>query len=259
MMKRFFVVSFFIFGIILFSFMFMSETHKLNFQIKSNYQIEEKIMESYLELQETNSTLMEKGFELEEMVQYKDKLNEEELFLLESQNKLNQEISSYKIYESKDPRIFVDLNDSLVTETLNQIITPSMGNAEKARAIFNYARDEIKKDDKLIRNGRIDYWNYPKNIIQSKKGEYEDKIILLVSMLRASGFSENDVEVVGAKINLLNSTSSDIWVELKLNGNIYLLLPRENNNFDSFNKNDIYKVYSVEELFRFNDKKLMRS
>ncbi len=259
MMKRFFVVSFFIFGILLFSFMFMSETQKLNFQTKSNYQIEEEIMESYLALQETNSTLMEKIFELEEMVQYKDKLSEEELFLLEAQNKLNQEISSYKIYESKDPRIFVDLNDSLLTETLNQIITPGMGNAEKARAIFNYTRDEIKKDDKLIRNGRIDYWNYPKNIIQSKKGEYEDKIILLVSMLRASGFSENEVEVVGAKINLLNSTSSDIWVELKLNGNVYLLLPREKNNFDSYNKNDIYKLYSVQELFRFNDKKLMRS
>ena len=157
MMKRFFVVSFFIFGILLFSFMFMSETQKLNFQTKSNYQIEEEIMESYLALQETNSTLMEKIFELEEMVQYKDKLSEEELFLLEAQNKLNQEISSYKIYESKDPRIFVDLNDSLLTETLNQIITPGMGNAEKARAIFNYTRDEIKKDDKLIRNGRIDY------------------------------------------------------------------------------------------------------
>ena len=105
MMKRFFVVSFFIFGILLFSFMFMSETQKLNFQTKSNYQIEEEIMESYLALQETNSTLMEKIFELEEMVQYKDKLSEEELFLLEAQNKLNQEISSYKIYESKDPRI----------------------------------------------------------------------------------------------------------------------------------------------------------
>lgn len=259
MIKRLFVVSLFIFGIILFSFMFMSETQKLDFQIKSNYEIEEKIMESYLELQETNSTLIEKKLELEELVQYKDKLSEEELSLLETQNKLNQEVSSYSVYESKDPRIFVDLNDSLVTETLDQIITPSMGNAEKARAIFNYTRDEIKKEDRLIRNGRIDYWNYPKNIIQSKKGEYEDKIILLVSMLRASGFSENDVEVVGAKINLLNSTSSDIWVELKLNGNVYLLLPREKNNFDSYNKNDIYKLYSVQELFRFNDKKLMGS
>jgi predicted transglutaminase-like cysteine proteinase len=239
--------------------MFISETQKLDSQIKSNYEIEEKIMKSYLELKETNSTLIEKILELDEMVQYKDKLSEEELSLLEAQNKLNQEISSYNVYESKDPRIFVEINDSLVTETLNQIITPTMGNAEKARAIFNYTRDEINKDDGLIRNGRIDYWNYPKNILQSKKGEYEDKIILLVSMLRASGFSENDVEVVGAKINLLNSTSSDIWVELKLNGNTYLLLPRENNNFDSYNKNDIYKLYSVQELFRFNDKKLMRS
>jgi predicted transglutaminase-like cysteine proteinase len=237
----------------------MSETQKLDSQIKSNYEIEEKIMESYLELQETNSTLIEKKLELDEMIQYKDKLSEEELSILETQNKLNQEISSYNIYESKDPRIFVEINDSLVTETLSQIITPAMGNAEKARAIFNYTRDEIKKDDKLIRNGRIDYWNYPDNILLSKKGEYEDKIILLVSMLRASGFSENDVEVVGAKINLLNSTSSDIWVELKLNGNIYLLLPREKNNYDSYNKNDIYKLYSVQELFRFNDKKLMRS
>ncbi|HOI77591.1 MAG TPA: transglutaminase-like domain-containing protein, partial [Methanofastidiosum sp.] len=186
-------------------------------------------------------------------------LSEEEKSLLEIQNKLNQEVFSYNVYESKDPRDFVDINDSLVLETLNQIITPNMGNAEKARAIFNYTRDEISKDEKLIRNGRIDYWNYPKNIINSKKGQYEDKIILLISMLRSAGFKENEAEVVGAKISLLDSTSSDIWVELKLNGNTYLLLPRENNNFDSFTKDTIYKMYSVQELYRFNDKTLMRS
>ena len=257
--KRFFIILFLLASILFFSLMFMSETQKLNVQLKSNYGLEDKITESYTILQGTNSSLIEKRLELDEKIQYKNNLSEEEKFLLEIQNKLNQEVFSYNVYESKDPRDFVDVNDSLVLETLKQIITPNMGNAEKARAIFNYTRDEITKDEKLIRNGRIDYWNYPKNIINSKKGQYEDKIILLVSMLRAAGFKENEVEVVGAKISLLNSNSSDIWVELKLNGNTYLLLPRENNNFDSFTKDDIYKIYSVQELFRFNDKTLMRS
>jgi len=185
--------------------MFMSETQKLNVQLKSNYELEDKITESYTILQETNSSLIEKRLELDEKIQYKNNLSEEEKSLLEIQNKLNQEVFSYNVYESKDPRDFVDINDSLVLETLNQIITLNMGNAEKARAIFNYTRDEITKDEKLIRNGRIDYWNYPKNIINSKKGQYEDKIILLISMLRATGFNENEAEVVGAKISLLNS------------------------------------------------------
>ena len=257
--KRFFIILFLLAGILFFSSMFMSQTQKLNVQLKSNYDLENKVTESYTIFQETNSSLIEKRLELDEKIQYKNKLSEEEKSLLEIQNKLNQEVFSYNVYESKYPRDFVDVNDTLVLEVLSQIITPNMGKAEKARAIFNYTRDEITKDEKLIRNGRIDYWNYPKNIINSKKGEYEDKIILLVSMLRAAGFKENEVEVVGAKISLINSTSSDIWVELKLNGNTYLLLPRENNNFDSFNKNDIYKIYNVQELFRFNDKKLMRS
>jgi len=239
--------------------MFVSETEKLKLQLNSNNELEDRINQSYKTLQETNSTLIEKKLILNEKIQYKNKLNEDEKSLLEEQNKLNHEVFSYNVYESKDPRDFVEINDSLVLDTLGQIITPNMGNAEKARAIFNYTRDEISKDEKLIRNGRIDYWNYPKNIINSKKGEYEDKIILLISMLRAVGFKESEVEVVGAKISLINSTSSDIWVELKLNGNTYLLLPRENNNFDSFNKNDIYKIYNVQELFRFNDKTLMRS
>lgn len=246
-------------GIILSSFMLFSETEKLNLQLSSNNELEDRVTQYYTILQETNSTLIEKRLILDEKIQYKNKLSEDEKSLLEEQNKLNQEVFSYNVYESKDPRDFVDINDPLVLETLDQIITPNMGNAEKARAIFNYTRDEISKDEKLIRNGRIDYWNYPKNIINSKKGEYEDKIILLISMLRAAGFKESEVEVVGAKISLINSTSSDIWVELKLNGNTYLLLPRENNNFDSFNKNDIYKIYNVQELFRFNDKTLMRS
>lgn len=246
-------------GIVLSSFMLFSETEKLNLQLSSNNELEDRVTQYYTILQETNSTLIEKRLILDEKIQYKNKLSEDEKSLLEEQNKLNQEVFSYNVYESKDPRDFVDINDPLVLETLDQIITPNMGNAEKARAIFNYTRDEISKDEKLIRNGRIDYWNYPKNIINSKKGEYEDKIILLISMLRAAGFKESEVEVVGAKISLINSTSSDIWVELKLNGNTYLLLPRENNNFDSFNKNDIYKIYNVQELFRFNDKTLMRS
>lgn len=246
-------------GIVLSSFMLFSETEKLNLQLSSNNELEDRVTQYYTILQETNSTLIEKRLILDEKIQYKNKLSEDEKSLLEEQNKLNQEVFSYNVYESKDPRDFVDINDPLVLETLDQIITPNMGNAEKARAIFNYTRDEISKDEKLIRNGRIDYWNYPKNIINSKKGEYEDKIILLISMLRAAGFKESEVEVVGAKISLINSTSSDIWVELKLNGNTYLLLPRENNNYDSFNKNDIYKIYNVQELFRFNDKTLMRS
>lgn len=259
MSKRLFIILFLLMGIVLSSFMLFSETEKLNLQLSSNNELEDRVTQYYTILQETNSTLIEKRLILDEKIQYKNKLSEDEKSLLEEQNKLNQEVFSYNVYESKDPRDFVDINDPLVLETLDQIITPNMGNAEKARAIFNYTRDEISKDEKLIRNGRIDYWNYPKNIINSKKGEYEDKIILLISMLRAAGFKESEVEVVGAKISLINSTSSDIWVELKLNGNTYLLLPRENNNFDSFNKNDIYKIYNVQELFRFNDKTLMRS
>lgn len=256
--KRFFIIIFLLISILFFSIMFMSETQKLNIQLKSNYELKDKLTESNTILQETNSSLIEKRLELNEKIQYKNKLSEEDKSLLGIQNRLNQEIISYKDYESKDPRHFVDVNDSLVLETLSQIITPQMADAEKARAIFNYTRDEIIKDEKLIRNGRIDYWNYPKNIIDSKKGQYEDKIILLISMLRATGFEVNEVEVVGAKLNLIDSTSSDIWVELKLDGNTYLLLPRENNNFDSFNKNDIYKIYNVQELFRFNDKNLAR-
>lgn len=257
--KRLFIILFLLMGIVFSSFMFVSETEKLNLQLSSNNELEDRVTQYYTILQETNSTLIEKRLILDEKIQYRNKLNEDEKSLLEKQNKLNQEAFLYNVYESKDPRDFIDINDSLVLETLDQIITPNMGNAEKARAIFNYTRDEISKEEKLIRNGRIDYWNYPKNIINSKKGEYEDKIILLISMLRATGFKESEVEVVGAKISLINSTSSDIWVELKLNGNTYLLLPRENNNFDSFNKNDIYKIYNVQELFRFNDKTLMRS
>jgi len=76
-------------------------------------------------------------------------------------------------------------------------------------------------------------------------------------MLRTAGFKESDVEVVGAKLELAGSTSSDIWVELKFNGRTYLLLPRLNNNYDSFNKDEIYSLYKVEELYRFNDKKLV--
>jgi len=251
--KKFYIVLFLILSIIFFSGMLLSETQKLNIQLKSNYQLEEEINQAYESLKVTNSSFIEKKIEFDEKILYKNQLIKEESSLLELQNSLNQEIILFRTYESKDPRIFVDVNDSKLLEILNQLINSSMNNSEKAEAIFNYTRDNISKEDTLIRNGRIDYWNYPKDIIENKKGGYEDKIILLISMLRASGFSNNEVEVVGAKISLIDSTSSDIWVEIKLGGDTYLLLPREKNNFDSFNKTEIYKLYDVQELFRFND------
>ncbi|KYC52479.1 MAG: hypothetical protein AMQ74_00712 [Candidatus Methanofastidiosum methylothiophilum] len=256
--KRIFIVVFLIILSLIFSIMFIFQSEKVNIQFKSNSELKEKVNQAYIFLKDTNSVLSEKKSILLDKSSFRKELNEEDKSLLEKQNQLNLIVFSYRLYETNDPRDFIDVNDSIVKEAIDQIITPNMGQAEKVRAIFNFVRDEIKKDEKLIRNGRIDYWNYPKDILQDKKGEYEDKIILLISMLRTAGFSENDVEVVGAKLSILNSNSSDIWVELKLNGRTYLLLPREDNNYDSFNKNDIYFLYNVQEIYRFNDKKLMR-
>lgn len=257
--NRVFVILFLLITSILFSFMFISQSQKVNIQLNSNKVLKEKVNQTYLLVQDINSTLNEKKATLDEKIDFKNELAGEEKNLIEEQNRLNLEVVSYKVYETDDPRHFVDVNDTIIQETLDQIIKPNMGDGEKVREIFNFVRDEIYKDEKIVRNGRIDYWNYPKDILVNKKGEYEDKIILLVSMLRTAGFSENDVEVVGAKIIFFNSTSSDIWVEINLNGRTYLLLPREKNNFDSFDKNDIYSLYNVQELYRFNDKKIMRS
>ena len=258
MIKRYFVILFLLFGISFSTFMIVEQTQKLNLQLKLNKDLEDTIKQSYSNLKETNATFIEKKLILLGKIQHKNELNEAENNLLNLQNKLNQDVYSYSIYESKDPREFVDVNNSSVLKVLEQITKSNMGSNEKAKTIFNYARDEIVKEDKLTRNGRIDYWNYSKNTIDNKKGSYEDKIVLLASLLRSVGFNENDVEIVGAKVNMSESTFSDMWVELKLGGSTYLLLPRENNNFDSFNKNDIYKLYRIQELFRFNDKIILR-
>ncbi|HOI77929.1 MAG TPA: hypothetical protein PLI06_10025, partial [Methanofastidiosum sp.] len=72
--KRFSIILFLLVGILFFSLMFMSETQKLNVQLKSNYELEGKITESYTILQETNSSLIEKRLELDEKIQYKNNL-----------------------------------------------------------------------------------------------------------------------------------------------------------------------------------------
>ncbi len=257
MERRFWIIAFLLITTIFFSYMFHIQNQRVNSQLDINNMLKEKLDQSYLIIDTANSTLKDKKILLDEKINYLNQLALEEKSLQEKQNDLTLQVFSYRVYETSDPRDFVDVNDPNVQYTLNQIITPSMGNGEKVRAIFNYVRDDIIKEEKLTRNGRIDYWNYPKNIIETKKGEYEDKIILLASMLRTAGFKESDVEVVGAKLELAGSTSSDIWVELKINGRIYLLLPRLNNNYDSFNKDEIYSLYKVEELYRFNDKKLV--
>lgn len=254
MERRFLIIAFLLITITFFSYMFHIENQKVNAQLDINTMLKEKVDQSYLIIDTANSTLKDRKILLDEKINYINQLTLEEKSLQEKQNDLTLQVFSYRVYETNDPRDFVDVNDPNVQYTLTQIITPSMGDGEKVRAIFNYVRDDIIKEEKLTRNGRIDYWNYPKNIIETKKGEYEDKIILLASMLRTAGFNESDVEVVGAKLELAGSTSSDIWVELKFNGRTYLLLPRLNNNYDSFNKDEIYSLYKVEELYKLSCK-----
>jgi hypothetical protein len=103
---------------------------------------------------------------------------------------------------------FIQPNDPLVQGALKDIYQNKLFFGSDLRAIRNWVATNIEfKSDLekswlncLLRNlNPFEYWQYPQETIKSKSGDCEDFAILLCSLLRASGYSSEEVFVALGK------------------------------------------------------------
>jgi predicted transglutaminase-like cysteine proteinase len=115
-------------------------------------------------------------------------------------------------------------------------------------ALRNWVGDNIQYGHDEEVYGVPDYWQFGKETVSLRTGDCEDFAILLCSLLRAAGYSSNDVYVVIGK----SAEGYHAWVKINL-GTVgwYNLEPQENGWATLVG--DFLTLSDYQALYEFND------
>ncbi|MFQ6052059.1 MAG: transglutaminase domain-containing protein [Candidatus Hydrothermarchaeota archaeon] len=189
---------------------------------KENKELKEKLIEKNQRLQDQEKEISElrlKILELEENIERKDK-------------KIAELENTVKYYSGRDPKALIRNED--VSYLVSRICLGA-NHTECEKRIFYYVRDEIRYQHDVL---GLEVWQTPSETLKIKKGDCEDKAILLGSMLRTINSPEEVFINVGKKGNY-----GHVWVTLE--GKI--LEPYDKNPFELDEKEN-YEIF-----YRFND------
>ena len=163
---------------------------------------------------------------------------------------LQEEVDYFECLERCTPDIFVTVDNPYVKAKVDELTQGLTTLREKQEAIYEFVRDEIDDDEYLFRTGRLDLWEYPEDILKRGKGHYEDKFLLLLTMLRIAGTPPEDVRFVRAEVD---GDDSWIWVECSDGDTWWILDPFEEYTFTDNPKDTFYRQHKVVILWWFND------
>ena len=96
---------------------------------------------------------------------------------------------------------------------------------------------------------RFEYWQFPEETLKLKTGDCEDQAILLCTLLRANGYSPEDVKVV---FGLTSSNAGHAWVELLYQGDWIVFDPTSDTN-TYIEKTKYYSLINAKYKGSFND------
>ena len=164
---------------------------------------------------------------------------------------VRQEVNYFECLERCAPDKFVTVDNSYVKAKVDELTQGLTTLREKQEAIYEFVRDEIDDDEYIFHTGRLDLWEYPEDILKRGSGHYEDKFLLLLTMLRIAGTPPEDVRFVAAEVD---GNDSWIWVECYDGSTWWVLDPFEGYTFTDNPKDEFYSAYRVIILWWFNDK-----
>jgi predicted transglutaminase-like cysteine proteinase len=145
-------------------------------------------------------------------------------------------------------KLFITPREPSLVALKDEVLKESLLNVKDWIALRNWVGNNVKyrHDDAVY--GVPEYWQFGKETVSLKTGDCEDFAILLCSLLRAAGYSANDVYVVIGK----NADSYHAWVKINL-GRVgwYNLEPQEN-GFATF-IGDFLTLSGFQALYDFND------
>jgi transglutaminase-like putative cysteine protease len=163
---------------------------------------------------------------------------------------LEQELNKFTCLENCTPDTFVTVDNPYVKATVDEITAGLTTLKEKQKAVFEFVRDNIEDDENIFRTGRTDYWEYPEDILERGKGHFEDKYLLLMTMLRMVGTAPEHVMFIAGEVD---GSDNWIWVEVYDGERWWILDPFEGYEFEEESKDRFYTNHEVVILWWFND------
>jgi predicted transglutaminase-like cysteine proteinase len=162
----------------------------------------------------------------------------------ESINGLKEEINTYEKLKKYDMTVFITPENQNIKSFSNEIGT------NNPVEVYRFVRDEIKyEEDYLNFDYRFEYWQFPEETLKLRTGDCEDQAILLCTLLRAKGYSPEDVKVV---FGLTSSNTGHAWVELFYQGNWVVFDPTSSAS-DFIEKTRYYSLINASYKGSFND------
>ena len=168
----------------------------------------------------------------------------------ESVKPIEEEVNPFKFLETSSPDNFVTVNNAYVKAKVDEITAGLTTLKEKQVAVFEFVRDEIIFNEDRFRFGRLDMWEYPEDILKRGSGHFEDKYLLLVTMLRMVGTPPNHVKFIAADVD---GNDKWAWVEAYDGDTWWVLDPFEGYEFTDQPKDRFYDEHEVVILWWFND------
>jgi predicted transglutaminase-like cysteine proteinase len=152
---------------------------------------------------------------------------------------------------SDDPelvKLFVTPRESSLVALKDEVLKEALLNVKDWIALRNWVGDNIqyRHDDDVY--GVREYWQFGKETVSLRTGDCEDFALLLCSLLRAAGYSADDVYVVIGKA----ANGYHAWVKINL-GSVgwYNLEPQENGWATLVG--DFITLSDFQALYEFND------
>jgi hypothetical protein len=115
-------------------------------------------------------------------------------------------------YEQSIPKLYITPREGTVASTEDSVIRNKFLLLPNWMALRDWVGNNIDYRDDSTVHGKTEFWQLPKETLQLRTGDCEDFSILLCSLLRANGWSANDVYVVVGE----NDGSRHAWIKINL-------------------------------------------
>jgi transglutaminase-like putative cysteine protease len=145
-------------------------------------------------------------------------------------------------------KLFVTPREPSLVALKNEVLKDSLLNVKDWIALRNWVGSNIqyRHDDEV--NGVRDYWQFGKETVALKTGDCEDFSILLCSLLRAAGYSPDNVYIVIGK----NQNGYHAWVKINLEAIGWYNIEPQEDGFATL-VGDFLTLSDYQALYEFND------
>lgn len=151
-------------------------------------------------------------------------------------------------------KLFITPREATVVQLENEILNDKSFITPNWIALRDWVGKNIQYAYDSEIYGTDEYWQFAKETLSRRTGDCEDYAILLVSLLRVSGYSENDVYVV---LGRNEKGEHHAWVKINL-GIVgwYNLEPQK----DGWNTliGDYFDLSGYQAMYQFNDKQFQQ-